>query len=116
MPIRQQKKALLNQVVGSLIFKGLTASLFLCFSFILVAQIPYAHAESMLTIDSPAEGDQVPPGWLRVTGGYTETYDIKLIINGTEQLNSVREDLNGPERAALGMWMSTYPSTTATSR
>ncbi|GIP52447.1 MULTISPECIES: Ig-like domain-containing protein [Paenibacillus] len=101
MPIRQQKKALLNQVVGSLIFKGLTASLFLCFSFILVAQIPYAHAESMLTIDSPAEGDQVPPGWLRVTGGYTETYDIKLIINGTEQLNSVREDLNGPES---GTW------------
>ncbi len=108
MPDQQQKQAFIKKVADSLVFKGLTASLCFCFLFILLAYIPYAHAESMLTIDSPTDGEQVPPGWLRVTGGFNETYDIKLIVNGSEQLNTVREDFYGPES---GTWYADLDTT-----
>lgn len=81
--------------------KWLSAALFLGFLLFVLAQVPSVRAESLLTMDSPKSGEYVSPGWLRVTGQYSDIYDIKLIVNGTEQIPAVVEQSDGFEK---GNW------------
>ncbi|WP_110932965.1 Ig-like domain-containing protein [Paenibacillus bouchesdurhonensis] len=58
-------------------------------------------ADSQITIDSHNDGQQVDPGIMIISGHYTNIYDIKLIVNGREQLDTHMNNLSGTE---TGTW------------
>lgn len=66
-----------------------------------LASLPAASAESSLTIDTPADGEDVDVGTITVSGRYSEAYAIKLIVGGTEQLDTRMEGESGAES---GTW------------
>lgn len=63
--------------------------------------LPMVSAASLVTIDTPAHGDEVEVGMLTVSGQYTEAYNVVLIVNGTEQLPTRTDGENGE---ASGVW------------
>jgi hypothetical protein len=67
----------------------------------LIFESPSAHAASAITIDSPADGAVVGSGKLRISGVYTDLYDIKLFINGSKQVDALTSD---PEGDNSGTW------------
>lgn len=64
-----------------------------------LASLPAASAESSLTIDTPADGEDVDVGTITVSGRYSEAYAIKLIVGGTEQLDTRMEGKAARNRA-----------------
>ncbi|WP_238357743.1 Ig-like domain-containing protein [Cohnella zeiphila] len=60
-----------------------------------------AHAESAITLDSPAAGAAVSGGIVQVSGTYSGVYDVVLYINGTDQ-EPVRMD--DPDGDDAGTW------------
>ncbi|MDU4698073.1 MAG: Ig-like domain-containing protein [Paenibacillus sp.] len=65
--------------------------------------LPTVSAASLVTIDTPAHGDEVEVGTLTVSGQYTEAYNIVLIVNGTEQLPTQTVSEYGE---ASGVWVA----------
>lgn len=65
-------------------------------------------AESSLTIDSPIHGNQLSPGMLQVSGQYTDTYDVKLIIDGTKQITTL---MDNPGGIGTGTWSAEIDTT-----
>ncbi|GJM79015.1 hypothetical protein HMSSN139_15110 [Paenibacillus sp. HMSSN-139] len=63
--------------------------------------LPTVSAASLVTIDAPANGDEVEVGTLTVSGQYMEAYNIVLIVNGTDQLPTRTDSENGE---ASGVW------------
>ncbi|WP_157272579.1 Ig-like domain-containing protein [Paenibacillus daejeonensis] len=57
----------------------------LCSPLLLVLPAP-AQAAASLTLDSPSNGDTATGGPVLVSGTYSNAYDIRLYINGTEQV------------------------------
>jgi len=101
MPRREQ--VVLHRFSGVFRFRWLSACIFLCLVPLIAIPAPSAFAESRLTLDSPAEGEQVPPGIIRISGQYSETYDIKLVVNGLRQIPTVMEATYGSES---GTWFA----------
>ena len=73
--------------------------LLLCSPLLLVLPAP-AQAAASLTLDSPSDGDTATGGPVLVSGTYTNAYDIRLYINGTEQV----EPLLTPTGVDTGTW------------
>lgn len=63
--------------------------------------LPTVSAASLVTIDAPANGDEVEVGTLTVSGQYMEAYNIVLIVNGMDQLPTRTDSENGE---ASGVW------------
>lgn len=83
------------------LFRWLAAFLFACLSPFLLHPLATTSAESLVTIDSPVNGDQVDPGLLRIEGQFNDAYDVKLIVNGTDQISTHMVKPNGSES---GQW------------
>ncbi|GAA0134336.1 hypothetical protein YSY43_11760 [Paenibacillus sp. YSY-4.3] len=66
-----------------------------------VSQPPAAWADSQITIDSHSDGAQVAAGQVIIAGHFTDIYEIKLIVNGREQLDTHMNNLSGTE---TGTW------------
>nr|WP_209860576.1 Ig-like domain-containing protein [Paenibacillus shirakamiensis] len=62
---------------------------------------PSALAASSLTLDTPTEGSNPTDPIVRVSGTFTDLYDINLIINGVKQVDTHISDPLGTES---GTW------------
>lgn len=81
--------------------RWLTVLLIVSLSPLSILPLSTVSAESSLTIDSPVHGYQLSPGTLQITGQYTNTYDVKLIVNGTQQITALMDDRSG---MGTGAW------------
>lgn len=70
--------------------------------------LPAAWADSQITIDSHSNGALVEAGTVTISGHYTDVYDIKLIVNGREQLDTHMNHLSGTES---GTWFAELDTT-----
>ncbi|MNO36251.1 hypothetical protein D3C76_263180 [compost metagenome] len=90
-----------NCRVVQLMSRWLVALLLVSLSPLAILPAGTVSADSSLTIDSPAHGDQLSPGILQISGQYTDTYDIKLIVDGTKQIPVL---MDNPSGAGTGTW------------
>lgn len=81
--------------------RWLIALLIVSLSPLSILPLSTVSAESSLTIDSPSHGDQLSPSMLQVSGQYTDTYDVKLIIDGTKQITTLMDNRSG---IGTGTW------------
>ncbi|WP_185601628.1 Ig-like domain-containing protein [Paenibacillus sp. 598K] len=65
-----------------------------------------AHAAGSITLDTPTTGATVTSGPVTVSGSYAGVYDVRLYINGTEQV----EPQLTPSGADAGTWSYTLPT------
>lgn len=63
--------------------------------------LPSVSAESQITIDSHENGQLVDSGIVTISGHYVDVFDLKLIVNGKEQLDAHMNNLSGTE---TGTW------------
>ncbi|GIP23958.1 Ig-like domain-containing protein [Paenibacillus sp. J22TS3] len=59
---------------------------------IYLPNLPTTYAESSITIDSPTDGSSPEDTIVRVTGHYSDVYEISLIINGAKRVDAHMED------------------------
>ncbi|UOQ47654.1 DNRLRE domain-containing protein [Gracilibacillus caseinilyticus] len=69
--------------------------------FFMVLQAHTVHASSAITIDSHVEGQSVPVGVERISGTYTKTYNMEIVINGKKIVKVQTDDPNGDD---TGIW------------
>lgn len=84
-----------------LLSRWLVALLLVSLSPLSIPPLSTASAASTITIDSPTNGDQISPGLLQVSGQYTDTYDVKLIVDGLDQ---IPVQMDNPSGAGTGNW------------
>ncbi len=60
-----------------------------------------ASASAAITIDSHTDGQDVPVGVERISGTYTDAYNMELVINGTKMVKVHMDDPNGDD---AGTW------------
>ncbi|RUT35460.1 fibronectin type III domain-containing protein [Paenibacillus zeisoli] len=69
---------------------------------IYLPNLPKTYAESAITIDSPTNGSTPSDTVVRITGHYSEVYNISLVINGTRKEDvHMEDDASGTES---GTW------------
>lgn len=67
-------------------------SLILSLLPIYLPNLPKTYADSSITLDSPTDGSTPADTIVRVTGHYSDVYDISLIINGARKVDAHMED------------------------
>ncbi|UOQ85803.1 CBM96 family carbohydrate-binding protein [Gracilibacillus salinarum] len=80
------------------------ALMILLIAFALLMMVLQAHsvyATSAITIDSHAEGQSVPVGVERISGTYTKTYNMEIVINGVKVVKVQTDDPDGDN---VGIW------------
>ncbi|WP_010283030.1 CBM96 family carbohydrate-binding protein [Bacillus timonensis] len=89
-----KSKSRLNQLNVTML------SVLVLLSVLLVLPIQ-SYAASSITIDSPNDLETITEKTIRITGTYTDAYDIKLYINGQTQVDVITDDSDGDDS---GSW------------